>query len=344
VSRQDESILNLLVRLPWWVSIAAAFASYIVLEWLFPIIKVDHFFMKGVMNAFHSLAPVVAFILLMTACLSAISRKKKKALFHRQKDIKTVNALNWRQFESLVGEAFRQRGYSVLDNPSDGPDGGVDLRVCKNGKHYYVQCKHWNERNVGVKVIREMVGALSASNADGAFVVTNGDFTQEAIEAASEQPIRLVNGRQLMAMMGKIESLQKLKIQPMLSRNARFVVIRWFGEQRPKRSTSGNNFGVVPNFPPARGLFPSKRNRGDPTPTASMLLEKRKIPVFLLRGIKKDLKEKSKAASKQPIRIVNGRQLLEMIGDVESQQNHEPKIQPSLISRYSSFHTFGFQV
>jgi restriction system protein len=32
--------------------------------------------------------------------------------------------MTWREFEQLVGQAFRQRGYQVTESGGNGPDGG----------------------------------------------------------------------------------------------------------------------------------------------------------------------------------------------------------------------------
>ena len=69
--------------------------------------------------------------------------------------------MNWREFEMLVGEAFRRRGYSVR-----------------------VQCKQWKAKKVGVKIVRELYGVMAAEGAGGGYVVTSGEFTKEAIAFA----------------------------------------------------------------------------------------------------------------------------------------------------------------
>ena len=53
-----------------------------------------------------------------------------------------LRSLTWRQFESFIGELFREQGYFVMETP-EGPDNGVDLVLRKEGEKTYVQCKHW---------------------------------------------------------------------------------------------------------------------------------------------------------------------------------------------------------
>jgi restriction system protein len=81
----------------------------------------------------------------------------------------------------------------VLDNIEDGPDGGVDLRLRKNGQVVFVQCKHWKARSVGVKVVRELFGVMAAKHVKHGSVVTYGEFTPEAREFAKANSIALID-------------------------------------------------------------------------------------------------------------------------------------------------------
>lgn len=67
----------------------------------------------------------------------------------------------------------------MLDNIEDGPDGGVDLRLRKNGQVVFVQCKHWKARSVGVKVVCELFGVMAAKNVKHGIVVTYGEIPRK---------------------------------------------------------------------------------------------------------------------------------------------------------------------
>lgn len=74
----------------------------------------------------------------------------------------------------LIGEFFRQQGYSVTETGGKGPDGGVDLELRKDGELHLVQCKQWQALKVSVKVVRELYGVMAAQGAAGGYVVTSG--------------------------------------------------------------------------------------------------------------------------------------------------------------------------
>jgi restriction system protein len=97
----------------------------------------------------------------------------------------------------LIAEAYRRKGYSVVENNGAGADGGIDLVLTKAGNLFLVQCKHWKTQKVDVRVVREMYGLMTAERASGLIVITSGLFTQEAKTFAEDKPIDLVAGYQV---------------------------------------------------------------------------------------------------------------------------------------------------
>ena len=76
-------------------------------------------------------------------------------------------------------------------------DGGLDLLLRRNGTTLGVQCKHWKTWKVGVKAVREFLGALTVAGLQEGVFVSLGDFTPEAARLASRHGIRLVDARDL---------------------------------------------------------------------------------------------------------------------------------------------------
>ena len=82
----------------------------------------------------------------------------------------------------------------MVENTSGGADGGVDIRLVKNGETHLVQCKQWRSNKVGVNIVREMFGVMTAQKAASVIIVTSGHFTREAQDFAAGKPIQLVDG------------------------------------------------------------------------------------------------------------------------------------------------------
>ena len=75
---------------------------------------------------------MVPLVCLLGAAMSAWRRSKRRALVTAVKGssaARALDAMSWREFEMLVGEAFRLRGFRVAVTGDAGPDGGVDLVI-----------------------------------------------------------------------------------------------------------------------------------------------------------------------------------------------------------------------
>ena len=118
----------------------------------------------------------------------------------------TLDGMSWQQFEHLVGEAFRMQGYAVAETGGGGADGGVDLVLTRDGEKSLVQCKQWRAYKVGVDVVRQLYGVMAAKGAAGGFVVTSGRFTEEAQRFAEGRNINLIDGTELGALIGPVQT------------------------------------------------------------------------------------------------------------------------------------------
>jgi len=203
MAKKNDSILNLSTTVPWWVSVIVSFSVYILLAHVVPLIPSENPLVGGVLKATPAFAPIFAFVLLIPAPISAMNARRKRKLLDNQRNIETIRALSWKEFEELVAEAYRRKGYCVIENYGSGPDGGVDIRLEKNGHLHLVQCKQWKSRKIGVGVVREIYGVMVAEDASSAIVITSGIFTQEANNFATGKSIDLVDGAQLELMIGQ---------------------------------------------------------------------------------------------------------------------------------------------
>lgn len=116
------------------------------------------------------------------------------------------SGLTWSQFERLIGEFYRRKGASVTSRGGPMADGGVDLNLTyPAGERLIVQCKHWRNRHVGVKPVRELWGVLDDEKADGAVFVTSGSFSADALAFARGKQLELIDGAKLRGMMAELK-------------------------------------------------------------------------------------------------------------------------------------------
>lgn len=223
-----EDLIDITSKLPWWAGVAFAIAAYFWLHGLAAseVTAVAQLGKMGAFvgqNLFKSLAGVgqylLPFIFLMGAAMSAYGRYTRRALHaqvagspHRG----ALNEMSWKQFEALVGEAFRRKGYSVTETGGSAADGGIDLALKKDGEISLVQCKQWRALKVGVTTVRELYGVMAANGASGGFVVTSGAFTDEARAFAVGRNIELLDGKALHALIRGVRVPDKAASAPPL--------------------------------------------------------------------------------------------------------------------------------
>lgn len=81
-----------------------------------------------------------------------------------------------------------------------------------NGREkVFVQCKHWRAYRVGVDVVRQLYGVMAGHGATAGVVVSSGRFTAEAEAFARGRNVTLLDGPQLLALIGPIPSQQAQK-------------------------------------------------------------------------------------------------------------------------------------
>lgn len=207
-----EDAMDAVALLPWWAGLALALASYVVFHTIAsrPLAPIDPrqvaaaipgMYLRGIAGALQYIAPIVC---LVGAAVSFFRRKKRDALVANTTASTSADALNgmtWQEFEMLTAEAFRLQGFEVKEQGGASPDGGVDLVARKGGETYLVQCKQWRAFKVGVDVVRELYGVMAAQGAAGGYVVTSGQFTQDARAFAEGRNVRLVDGPKLFGLL-----------------------------------------------------------------------------------------------------------------------------------------------
>jgi restriction system protein len=121
-----------------------------------------------------------------------------------------LSRVSWGDFERRVGAYYEGQGYRVeytgTGSGLASTDGGVDLKLFRGTEYIVVQCKHWNALQVPHNPVHELIGVMHTQGANGAILVTSGEFTRAALESASRFPgITLVDGPTVRRMIGPIE-------------------------------------------------------------------------------------------------------------------------------------------
>jgi restriction system protein len=254
-SSPAEDLVALIARLPWWLALCVAPVAYVALHQLAASIPAGFNLSSpgtGFRIALRVLAMVGQFavpaLCVAGAGVGLWGRFVQRRLVTRtqsEEGAAAIAGMTWQQFELLVGEGFRRRGFAVVETGGGGADDGVDLELRRGSAVFLVQCKQWRTQRVGVSVARELLGSMAARRAAGGFVVTSGTFTAAAREFAAGKNLHLVDGSELRKLL----------------RDARSPI--------PGGALQSAPVGVAADVPPGSGYVrslrcPDDRSRGAP--------------------------------------------------------------------------------
>jgi restriction system protein len=196
MAKRKESGIELVASLSWPTGIVLGFVAFVGIQyglsWLLSASENPFLSAFGKLAATGIYAPF-AWFMLIACCLGAL------ASF----------LMDWRSFETLVGEAFRRQGYAVEETGQGGADGGKDLVLRKDGLTTIVQCKQWRSQRVPVQVVREMFGVLIDEGASAVKIVALCGYTPDAVAFARNKPIELIDGRALLSTVKTIQAMRE---------------------------------------------------------------------------------------------------------------------------------------
>jgi restriction system protein len=214
MAKRKESGIGLLASIPWPIGFVLGIVAYIAIRygagWYLSTVVNSPLSQDASRQVSAGIyAPLAWFVLVICwigAIASFVRSRHRKRLLETQTGLDSLCAMSWREFEMLVGEAFRRQGYTIRETGLGGADGGIDLTLRRDGKVTLVQCKQWKTQRVDVKVVREMLGLLTHHRAAAVKIVAIGDYTADARHFAKGKPIELINGEALLAMVRDVQT------------------------------------------------------------------------------------------------------------------------------------------
>ena len=205
-----DELFDLLLVVPIWVGPVLAAVVFVLLRWVIPAalggsVGAQNMTSSAVgglsMFAFKGAPWAGAGVLMIW-----VGAEIKKLLNGRRLEMQTGGEHprpGLQEFERCC-QAFRRQGSSSSTPAGRGP---MAASTCaQQGRRVtLVQCKHWKTRQVRVGVVRELRGVVASERAHAGIVVTSGTFTPDAVEFAARNPIRLIAGEELVAMIGEVQ-------------------------------------------------------------------------------------------------------------------------------------------
>jgi restriction system protein len=203
-----EHIMSIAAKLPWWLDVCLAVALYVLLHALAThVVAVPagtrELGQSAMWTIGKSFAVVLQYLLpallLIGAVLSVVQRDRRAkflASVSPGNPATVVGGITWPEFERVIGQVFRQQGFSVKET-GGGAGGGVNFILTRNRHTFLVQCKQWRTSHVGARVVRELCALVATEGAAGGYIVTYGRFTEDAKTCAAARNIELIDGEAL---------------------------------------------------------------------------------------------------------------------------------------------------
>lgn len=175
----EKSLFAILLRSPWWISLALAAVIALAARLALPADLVAF----GVMGGFP---------FLVIAVLAARRQWRAPGAARVRKTLEAVSAMGWREFSAALEQAWRAQGYSVARR-----EGGADFSLEKGGGVTLVNCKRWKAASLGVETLRELQAAMARAEAREGLCIALGEVTPQAGAFAKEHGIRVLRAADL---------------------------------------------------------------------------------------------------------------------------------------------------
>jgi restriction system protein len=184
----QETLFNILLRQPWWVTLLVAVAFFAIAHVVFPPI-----------------APFFALPFVVLAGYIAYRQRGGRSPVDADERLAALRAMSWDEFSAIMADAYRRNGYAV----KSARNRAYDFTLSKDGRVTLLQCRRWKVNQVGVAPVRELADAVSREEAYKGICVAAGAFSEPARRLTSSEPVTLVSGLELVKLVGSLRTIKK---------------------------------------------------------------------------------------------------------------------------------------
>jgi len=182
-----DSLFAILLRSPWWISIAIAAGIVALVRLVLPAVPVGY-------------AVFAALPFLVIGAVAGWRQLRQPSAARVSDTLEALRAMSWGDFSSALEDAFRRDGYAV----SRLAGAAADFELTKAGRTSLVACKRWKAGRTGVEPLRELHEAKRAREANECLYVATGEITDGARKFATEKNVRIVHGAELVKLLPRL--------------------------------------------------------------------------------------------------------------------------------------------
>ena len=182
----ENSLFAILLRSPWWISIAVAVGIVAMARLVLPDFYAFTFFAA---LPFIVIGGVASWRQLRAPSAARVART-----------LEAVRAMSWGDFSGALADALRDDGYTV----SRLAGAAADFELAKAGRISLLACKRWKAARTGVDPLRDLYDAKRVREAHECIYVATGEITDGARAFALERNIRVIHGAELAKLLPRV--------------------------------------------------------------------------------------------------------------------------------------------
>lgn len=180
-----NSLFAVLLRSPWWVSLALACVLALLAAALLP-------------EAYRVVGALSGLPLIVIAAIAAWRQWQLPSAAQVEHTLTTVSAMTWPQFASLLENAFARDGFSVQRGSGE----AVDFELQRQGRVMLVSARRWKSARIGLEALRALQQAREKANAADALLISLNALTDQARPFAAQHRIAVWQARELAQSVG----------------------------------------------------------------------------------------------------------------------------------------------
>ena len=182
----ENSLFAILLRSPWWVSLAIAVVLALLLRLLLP----PEYAVPAMLGSFP---------FAVIAAIAAWKQLRAPSPAQLARTVQRLQAMSSREFGAAIEAAFRAQGHEVrrLDLA------GADLELSRGHRRTVVAYRRWKAAKLGVEPLRELQAAQQRLQADAGLYVASGEPSEQAGDFVRTSKLQLMGLSELAQLMAR---------------------------------------------------------------------------------------------------------------------------------------------
>ena len=167
-----NSLFAILLRSPWWISLAIGVGLGGVAAAVLP-------------DAYRAVGALSGFPFVVIAALAAWRGRGKPSSAQIKQATQALGEMNWPAFAQALEAAFKRDGFTVQRAKGT----AVDFEIERNGRRMVVAARRWKSAHTGFEPLRALQAAREDTDAPDALFIGLGELSEPASKLAAGKSI-----------------------------------------------------------------------------------------------------------------------------------------------------------